>query len=63
MSANNHDNQDPNNVKYIKPIRLSPRDENMGRMIKIYQMTLSLSFSKWVEWMNEQGYIINISKN
>lgn len=57
MSANNHDNGDPNNVRYAKQT-LTPHEGNMGKMIKIYQMTLSLSFSKWIEWMNEQGYKI-----
>lgn len=59
MSANNHDSGDPNNVRYAKQ-KLSPHEENMGRLIKIYSMTQTHSFSKWLEWMNENYKITKL---
>lgn len=58
MSANNHDNGDPNNVRYAKQEKLSSNEEYTGRLLRIYTNTINKPFSEWKKWMEENGYKI-----
>lgn len=61
MSANNHDNGDPNNVRYAKQEKLNPKDVYKGRLLRVYTNTINKPFSEWIKWLEENGYKIEKS--
>lgn len=59
MSANNHDNGDPNNVRYAKKApQLKDGDSQKGMLIHVYANTIQKPFTEWLKWMEEQGYAL-----
>lgn len=58
MSANNHDNGDPNIVRYAKQ-SLTPKHEQNGMVIHVYANAVGKTFSEFKKWFEEQGYTLS----
>jgi len=68
MSANNHDNGDPNNVRYAPKVPQSRLDalmeidenEDNLELMQMFIMAKSMKFSEWKAWAEKSGYIIHV---
>lgn len=53
MSFNNHDNEDPNRVKYVREEKFTKDDELNGKAIKIYTMAATMPLKDFIKWFKE----------
>ena len=54
MSFNNHDNEDPNRVKYVREQKKESKDFLNGRAIKIYTMSQTMPLKDFMTWFSQE---------
>ena len=54
MSYDNHDQDDPNKVRYAKAKVKTEDNPNTGKAIKIYAMAKNMSLIDFIKWFNEE---------
>lgn len=54
MSYNNHDNEDPNRIKYVKENKEFTEEDSLnGKAIKLYTMAQTMKLSEFMKWFKE----------
>lgn len=53
MSANNHDKDDPNNVKYVREPKKEIDFDLKGKIIKIYTIAQTKTLKEFMKWYED----------